>query len=337
MGAYASWAALNMTHHMTLRYLADLTQTKRDLYKVLGDDITIASETLAVAYQQHIKSLGIDISIPKSIICRSDQPSSAEFAKHVLREGQDLTPLSPTLLKETYEDFIQLKIIDILRELRYSYNVSLLDFNGILLCPPLITSLLKPLNESQRKRVILHVTNPLHDYKITYRADGPSPAVLDKHWTVYDNPWTGKDGYLVNTAFQQCLYEKLTELATKAIQLRTTLRNQGPKIDPLGCSEIMAMDDTMIDFKNPWHPVYWILEDLESSINKVLQSIDQGQQVGTGSLLVDAQLITDIFLNKDIKAWKRRKHNHNKMREYLIDKTMKIILNPTLLDQEEYY
>jgi hypothetical protein len=78
MGAYSSWAMLALTHHFIVQsYYSHVPE--RD-YAILGDDV-IVPEYLANHYQNVMASLGVSISLPKSIISNK----MIEFAKRVER------------------------------------------------------------------------------------------------------------------------------------------------------------------------------------------------------------------------------------------------------------
>lgn len=76
MGAYSSWAMLALTHHMIVQASSLSPNTA---YAVLGDDV-IVTETIKDRYLDIMNGLGVEISLPKSII--SDR--YAEFAKRVV-------------------------------------------------------------------------------------------------------------------------------------------------------------------------------------------------------------------------------------------------------------
>jgi hypothetical protein len=63
-------------------------------YLILGDDIVIANKEVAESYIKTIESIGISISIPKSVIS-NDTHFGVEFAsRYIIAEGVDISPLS---------------------------------------------------------------------------------------------------------------------------------------------------------------------------------------------------------------------------------------------------
>lgn len=57
----------------------------------------IGNELVALAYLNLMQDLGVDINLSKSVVSRSN---SLEFAKRVVINGQDLSPLGPKLLTQ---------------------------------------------------------------------------------------------------------------------------------------------------------------------------------------------------------------------------------------------
>lgn len=96
MGAYSSWAMLNLTHHLIVQWAYQRSLdyklgTLFDGYAVLGDDIVIASDSVASHYLDIMKELGVEINLSKSLLSRN---GSCEFAKRYYVNYQDASPLS---------------------------------------------------------------------------------------------------------------------------------------------------------------------------------------------------------------------------------------------------
>jgi hypothetical protein len=78
MGAYSSWAAFTITHHLVVHWSAylegylDFTD-----YILLGDDIVIKNNKVARRYKSIMNKLGVDISDAKSHVSKD----TYEFAK----------------------------------------------------------------------------------------------------------------------------------------------------------------------------------------------------------------------------------------------------------------
>jgi hypothetical protein len=90
MGAYSSWAAFTITHHLVVHWSAylegylDFTD-----YILLGDDIVIKNNKVARRYKSIMNKLGVDISDAKSHVSKD----TYEFAKRWIRKGIEISPL----------------------------------------------------------------------------------------------------------------------------------------------------------------------------------------------------------------------------------------------------
>lgn len=89
MGAYSSWAIFALTHHLTVRVAAKRTGNPVTFsdYILLGDDIVIANEAVAIEYQKIIQELGVSISAAKSHVSND----TFEFAKRWHQAGTEIT------------------------------------------------------------------------------------------------------------------------------------------------------------------------------------------------------------------------------------------------------
>nr|DAZ90608.1 TPA_inf: RNA-dependent RNA polymerase [Hanseniella sp. mitovirus] len=104
IGIYSSWAMLALTNHYVVRLAGRNCGYERFRdYLVLGDDIVIANTQVAREYQSLINRIGVEISIPKSVI-RSESYKSLEFASKLLCNGQDISPFPVGLIKESTSD-----------------------------------------------------------------------------------------------------------------------------------------------------------------------------------------------------------------------------------------
>jgi hypothetical protein len=102
MGLYSSWASLATVHHFIVQYCAWRTGLNGPFiqYAVLGDDIAIWNKAVAEEYQKMMTVLDVSISKAKSYIPSSDGPYKAEFAKRIFYNGQELSGISPSVLKQ---------------------------------------------------------------------------------------------------------------------------------------------------------------------------------------------------------------------------------------------
>jgi len=98
MGAYSSWAMLALTHHFIVQsHYSDDPETD---YAILGDDVVVP-EHMANYYLNVMESLGVSISLAKSIISKD----MVEFAKRVRTvDGEDLSIIGPGLIMAGVRD-----------------------------------------------------------------------------------------------------------------------------------------------------------------------------------------------------------------------------------------
>jgi hypothetical protein len=98
MGAYSSWAGLALTHHVIVQLAATLSgKVGFTAYAILGDDIVIADEEVALEYHKLMTALGVSINLSKSLI----STEFAEFAKRWVGPNVELTPIGPGLILRT--------------------------------------------------------------------------------------------------------------------------------------------------------------------------------------------------------------------------------------------
>jgi hypothetical protein len=77
LGTISSFAAFALSHHYIMRCLGSILQVPKPLdYVILGDDIVIANERLAIGYRLIMDLLGVEISLSKSL----SSPLLGEFA-----------------------------------------------------------------------------------------------------------------------------------------------------------------------------------------------------------------------------------------------------------------
>lgn len=101
MGAYSSWAMLNITHHLIVQWayhraydISPDFQLGTDWfedYAVLGDDIVIGNKRVADEYLVILDLLGAPVNLSKSLVSNN---GSAEFAKRFFLRYQDASPIS---------------------------------------------------------------------------------------------------------------------------------------------------------------------------------------------------------------------------------------------------
>lgn len=98
MGAYSSWPVFAYTHHLVVRYAAQLLKIRHPDYAIVGDDIVIPGYSLSKKYREIIQKLGVPISETKSI-----RGNSVEFCKRIWLNHREITPIPCKLLVECWK------------------------------------------------------------------------------------------------------------------------------------------------------------------------------------------------------------------------------------------
>jgi len=115
MGAYASWPLCSLAHHAVVEYC----RSKRK-YRLIGDDVGIADKHSASLYSEVIQQLGVEVNPYKGT--KSEQgalKSSAEIAKRLYLNGEDVTPLTPGKILSLRNRYLCLEGI---RELKQRFD-----------------------------------------------------------------------------------------------------------------------------------------------------------------------------------------------------------------------
>lgn len=93
IGILSSWSSLAVTHHLLIRFAAYKVGIKSySDYLVLGDDVVISGELVSKSYYNLIQSIGVEISIPKSVVPGPNGKVRAEFASRLIVGKIDYSP-----------------------------------------------------------------------------------------------------------------------------------------------------------------------------------------------------------------------------------------------------
>jgi hypothetical protein len=101
MGAYSSWASFAVAHHFVVFDCCEELgiSWKTAQYVILGDDVLIGDSRLAAAYRSRIYSLGVEVSIEKTLV----SCDTLEFAKRYIHKGEEITPFPLSAVVDTYK------------------------------------------------------------------------------------------------------------------------------------------------------------------------------------------------------------------------------------------
>lgn len=102
MGAYSSWAAFALCHHLVVYIAAKRAGIARFTnYMLLGDDIVIAHDLVAQEYIKILERLDCPISLAKTHKSRD----LFEFAKKIVFQGQEISPFPVSGLQEVVKKY----------------------------------------------------------------------------------------------------------------------------------------------------------------------------------------------------------------------------------------
>jgi hypothetical protein len=126
LGALTSFPVFALWHHMIVQFAHSLvlwnnTEHRNKAmpsripwfkdYMLLGDDIVIWDETVAIYYQKVMDDFGLDINLTKTIIGRSD--SQLEFLKRISKNGTEMSSIKHTIMSKDTTAFA-VDLIDIM-------------------------------------------------------------------------------------------------------------------------------------------------------------------------------------------------------------------------------
>jgi len=282
MGAYASWAALAMTHHCLIRKLCLDRGISTNCYLVLGDDVVINNKVIAEAYLAAVTlDLGICISQGKSLLPDRQIPgtSSGEFAKQVVRDGVNLTPISTILVDQIWNLHHWWMMTSLIADILSYTGLRIYRHDSKLWVPPLISKILDLLSKEIRTKLMILISDPTTLGRPLVKEGCPQRDIGTVH-IVYDDPWANIDKHVI-------LIYKLEELETRfqsklqSIIKMTKSLQEG--VQPGTLAKRLVLH-------HPAHPVKFILDNLQEVIRGMFKTIAEGQTP------TDAQ---DVFITVD--------------------------------------
>jgi len=116
LGLLSSWAVFSLSHHHLIQLAAHRARTKGSIgychyplefesYVMLGDDLVIFDRRVALEYEELCSYMDIPISTQKSIFPEECSTPVCEFAKRLFIQGDEITPLTPSVLYNSTKSF----------------------------------------------------------------------------------------------------------------------------------------------------------------------------------------------------------------------------------------
>lgn len=160
MGCYSSWAAFTLAHHLVVAYAAHRVGISnfKD-YIILGDDIVIKNNKVALKYIQLMEKLGVEISMHKTHVSKD----TYEFAKRWIRQGKEITGLPLKGLLHNWND----PRIVFLEIWNYLNRIPISKFSSLDLVCLLYNKL--PFGQKKRVKSLKQMNNLLYDFNHTIR------------------------------------------------------------------------------------------------------------------------------------------------------------------------
>jgi hypothetical protein len=314
MGAYSSWAALNMTHHWVVRFVAYKLKVK-PLYQVLGDDLVICGDKLAQGYLDYMSKLGVDINQNKSIVHSDELPSSAEFARHLVMGGKTIGTISPNLLYEILSKGQYHILPELVLELRTKMGIEIiLSDNGETHVP---TELVRLLSRKGLEELVLILTCPEKAGLNMPITRGPKPLMLEGY-KVMISPWVTLDEAHVTNCFKQKWLKRAQQRLDELNELDDSLSHSGTKV----------ASGYLLD--NQHHPIKYMIANLKQELS--VQAMAVAFMNPTYSLTVPTLMDTSIDLLNSVltkgigyRDWRNSKEKKQKV----ISKYIKEVLKST--------
>jgi hypothetical protein len=167
MGLLSSWAMLSVWHHIIVRTCLDYCRIDRSrrppVYHVIGDDVSMKGSQLFSLYKLLVETIqGVKISVAKGFhkeTQHSENPilegyngfmHTAELAKRVFCNGQEITIIPPDEVKTSLENAIQFPTILYSLRKRGYRNITMTDL-------PTLTALCY-----HKRLALLLATSPIH-------------------------------------------------------------------------------------------------------------------------------------------------------------------------------
>jgi len=89
IGFLSSWSIFALAHHYVMYQAGKQAKISvKSKYVILGDDVVICDDRLAVAYKNILNTLGVEISPLKTHVSKD----TYEFAKRWYQDGKEVTP-----------------------------------------------------------------------------------------------------------------------------------------------------------------------------------------------------------------------------------------------------
>lgn len=268
LGMLSSWAVFALTHHALIEYLAWKEGIKSfRSYAVLGDDVVIWSEKVAMRYAHLLSQIDVSINWSKSLVS-DDQNHRVEFAKRIFLNGTEVTGLKPSLLRQASKSIFML--VDLIQVARSrSWSLSWLEFQA-------------PSYLNAKGKELLSILCWERDARET-RASDPQAPLVRAHAV------KGANALSAEISIQD-LWSEMTKIR---ISLLIEKRDSVDKIlcgltpmEELFDREGIAYSKTQLGSWKPndMHPVIWCINQVGEQLTLTLSALEYALQNEGGTI-----------------------------------------------------
>jgi hypothetical protein len=289
MGLLSSWAAFALTHHITIEAIAlkaGFTSFKD--YCIIGDDVTIFNKIVADGYREFLNHFKIEISEQKSLESVS-QPLSAEIAKRLFLNGQEVSPIPFDAIESAIKDY---RLVPNLMKLCAE--------RGVIVSNDIPQPVQDALDFIFRKRNIKNKVRALLSFPWSVPPFG-----------VTQDPWKDYDKDLILSQFNEI---KLDYIKSRAQSL---YQNELMSIPDMGVLGLVLESEENPDISR--HPFMSLLREYRGVCGSI--------HIGIVTKGLESKDLDKIpyLVNPMVPAYMRRIHQIERVRSSLILKTFKAI------------
>lgn len=318
MGIFSSWPVFALTHHMLLRSLSSSDIT--DKYIIVGDDIVISDEDLAMKYKRTLSKLDIPINESKSVLHENSSGSAAEFVKRIFRDGVEYSPISSRILKEIFDKGQYYLCLTLFQEFQLKWDMIVDSIDGHARVAHFPANLFGHIPEAYFHRLVVVLTSP---EALIMNSPGISKclhvggtlagiSLVDKWYGI------SKDNY----TFNKMIFEssETTQFMGAITSLSESVRHQIENHSKRGLKTSPAFvlhkqrDSTEVPMSNLAeerrlniaNQPFWIaIKDLERKLSHIINDYNQGEKVCRGDLGYDLDELLKVFNSGNMFSYRK--------------------------------
>lgn len=260
---------------------------------ILGDDIVISGSDLAGHYKEYMTKLGVTINDKKSLINREGKPSSAEFARHIVKDGLNVGCVSPNVLGELIANRNYSMSYELIRELKDKYGSFVFVSESYTL---LSKRLYRFLGTKCFQSIHCTLSLPLDDLNMpVIRVTDEQLSVIPDNMVRFDSPWKGLDVRGVAAGIQQKWMIQNNQRMVQLIELA----------DALNKPDNSVYQGHLLELKS--HPIRLVLKSINDEIAESMWTVLRGKRLTPTQITTSIDLLISV-LSKGLtyRQWRER-------------------------------